>query len=174
MDTCLILMRHAKSSWEESGLADFERPLTARGAKAAPGMARWLAAQKLFPEAVLASPAERARSTAALVKTVLEESRPVHFAMDRRLYEADLARLLDVLREQQALSLLLVGHNPGCEDLLHFLVADEQLGGRDAKQFPTAAMFVLALNGGWQAVGRGSARLLMSMRPRDLPKEFLD
>lgn len=174
MDTCLILMRHAKSSWDESGVPDFDRALTARGAKAAPAMARWLTQQAVFPELVLTSPAQRARSTAALVKAVLEESRPVRLDTDRRIYEADLAQLLDVLRDQQALSLLLVGHNPGCEDLLRFLVGVEQLGKRNAKQVPTGAMFVLAMSGGWQAVGPGTARLLMSMRPRELPKELLE
>ncbi|TMK23636.1 MAG: histidine phosphatase family protein, partial [Actinobacteria bacterium] len=107
----LLLMRHAKSSWAEGPLADFERPLNERGLKAAPLVGRFMRRQKLRPDLILCSPAERARQTAALVAEAAQFDAPLRY--DERIYEAAPARLAEVVSqvEDAADELLLVGHN---------------------------------------------------------------
>src|SRR5215210_985063 len=93
----LLLMRHAKSSWAEPGLKDFERPLNERGQKAAPLMGRFLRRQSMKPELVICSPAERARQTAALMLEAAQCQPVVRY--EARVYEATAGDLLAVVNE---------------------------------------------------------------------------
>ena len=129
----LLLLRHAKSSWGDSSLADFDRPLNERGRRAAPLVGRFMRERKVRPDLVLCSPAERARQTAALVLEAAGLSAPVRF--DERIYEATAARLVGVVSqaEEGAGEILLVGHNPGMEELLELLTGE-------ARRMPTAAL----------------------------------
>src|SRR2546421_2803791 len=117
----LLLLRHAKSSWADPGQPDFERPLNERGRASAPVMGRFLARRMLKPDVVVCSPAERARETAALALEAAELSPPMRY--DTRIYEAGAARLVEVVREiaEPAASAMLVGHNPGMEELITLL-----------------------------------------------------
>jgi phosphohistidine phosphatase len=109
----LYLMRHAKSSWNFDGLSDKERPLNNRGRNDAPQMGQALAARNIRLDLLVSSPAVRALSTAALVAKELNYP-PDRIQVLDGIYEADLDRLVDLIRElpDEAEQVLLVGHNP--------------------------------------------------------------
>ncbi len=167
----LLLWRHAKSSWDHPGLADHDRPLAERGRLAAPRMAAWMLAQGLLPERVLCSTACRTRQTwAALAEA---SPRPLDVAFDRALYMAEAGQLLDRLRGLDAglASVMLIGHNPGLEDLARRLAGggDALSLGRLRLKYPTAALAELALDiPAWSALDDGGGQLLRFVRPRDL------
>jgi len=119
----LTLLRHAKSSWKDSSLADRDRPLNGRGKIDAPEMARRITAAGIRPSLIVSSPAERAWKTAKIVAR--EMGYPREFLQrDQRLYLASLATLAAVLAEQDAgfHSIMLVGHNPGLTDFANRLL----------------------------------------------------
>ena len=118
----LILARHAKSSWQDVMLADFDRPLNKRGRKNAPEMGRRLAARGDQPDLIVTSPARRAQDTAtALANALHMEGRSVSF--EPAIYEAAPADLLQVIRgfDDAWQKILLVGHNPGLTELANLL-----------------------------------------------------
>lgn len=111
----LYLLRHAKSSWKDPGLQDYDRPLNGRGREAAPVVGRLIRKTKLRVDLLLSSPAARARQTAALVQESAGLSAELLY--DERIYEADAVALLEVVTQatESADALMLVGHNPGLE-----------------------------------------------------------
>lgn len=158
----LYLLRHAKSSWKDSDLQDFDRPLSGRGREAAPLVGKLIRKRKLRVDLVLCSPAERARQTAALVKE--SAGLAAGLLYDERIYEADAARLLEVVSQaaEAVGTLLLVGHNPGLEELLTFLTGEE-------RRLPTAALACVALDvEKWGKARAGAGRLEWLVRPKDL------
>lgn len=158
----LLLMRHAKSSWKDAALRDFDRPLNRRGLLAAPLMAAFMRRKKLRPDLILASPAERARQTAALVIEHAGLSSELRY--DERIYEADAPRLLEVVSQadERADELMLVGHNPGMEDLIKALTGADEL-------MPTAALARVELDvEKWARVRPQTGRLAWVARPREL------
>jgi phosphohistidine phosphatase len=163
----LILMRHAKSDWAAAGHGDFVRPLNARGARDAPRMGRWLKAKGYVPDRIVSSPATRAYQTALHVAEELVCD-PAVIVWEPQIYEADLSDLLAVLRRHDPGrgTLLLVGHNPGLEDLLCYLCRQPPPRTGDDKLLTTAAVAVLRCAGrGWE---KGAASLLAHARPREL------
>ena len=161
----LLLLRHAKSSWDDPALRDFERPLNERGLHAAPLVGRFIARRKLRPDLVLSSPAERARQTAALVAEAARLAAPLRF--DERIYEATPARLVEVVSqvEESVATLLLVGHNPGMEELIELLTGE-------TRRMPTAALARLALDTDkWARLREGTGRLEELIKPKDLTTE---
>jgi phosphohistidine phosphatase len=158
----LLLLRHAKSSWNDAGLADFDRPLNERGLRAAPLMGRFMRERKLRPDLVLCSPAQRARQTAALLAEAAGLSAPLRY--DGRIYEATAARLVEVLSqaEEEAREILLVGHNPGLEELLALLTGE-------ARRMPTAALACIELDtDNWAKLAARSGRLEWHVKPKEL------
>ena len=135
----LLLLRHAKSSWKTEGLADFDRPLNDRGRKAAELVGGFIAKQDVTIDLVISSPAVRARQTTELVLKAAKRSPELRF--DQRVYEASPTRLLEITSqiEDDRKSVLLVGHNPGMEELLALLVGIEQ-------HMPTAALATVVLS----------------------------
>ena len=172
----LLLLRHAKSSWDDPRLADFDRPLAPRGRKAAPMMAAYLSETGLRPDLVLCSPALRARQTWALVAAGLGGA----FAVKepRGLYLGAPSHLLDAVRRapEEADCVMLVGHNPGMENLALALAGPGSKPKALAKlqaKFPTAALAEIAFDHAqghteWRDVARGGGRLRRFVRPRDL------
>ncbi|MEV8531444.1 histidine phosphatase family protein [Streptomyces sp. NPDC051211] len=163
----LVVLRHAKSAWPE-GVPDRERPLGPRGLRDAPAAGRRLAESHWLPDLVLCSPARRTRQTWELAAAEAGSTAPVRH--DGRIYAADCRDLLDVVREVPAEvgTLLLVGHNPGLEDLV-LLLAGEALG--DALQevrtkFPTSAIAVLTWTGTWSDLAPGTTLLTDMAVPR--------
>lgn len=159
----LVLVRHAKSSWDHAGLADFDRPLADRGQRDAPRMVKRFSARNNAPDIILSSPARRAAETAAIFQTGLglDDDRLV---FDRQIYEADLHTLLGVV---QALhdswnSAMLVGHNPGLTQLCAQLVADAPAN------IPTAGVAVISIaTDSWQNVRAGSQNKLQFDYPKN-------
>ena len=158
----LYLLRHAKSSWGDPGLADFERPLNERGRRAAPLVAEFMRGKGIRPGLVVSSPAVRARQTAELVAGAAGVDAPISF--DERIYEAHPLDLLKVVRaaDESVTELMLVGHNPGLEELTERLTGERE-------RLPTAALVRLELRAeGWPQVEEGSGRLDWVVRPREL------
>ncbi|WP_371672947.1 histidine phosphatase family protein [Streptomyces sp. NBC_00289] len=157
----LVVLRHAKSAWPE-GVADHERPLAPRGRRDAPAVGRALAEADCLPDLALCSTAVRARQTWDLAAAQWATPPPVRH--DARLYAADVAELTEVLHgvAAQVETLLLVGHNPGLEELVLELAGDG-LGDaldRVRVKFPTSAVAVLAWHGpSWRALAPGTALL---------------
>ena len=165
----LLLMRHAKSDRAGYSGADFDRPLAARGRRDAPRMGKWLTDAGYQPDRVVTSPAKRAKETALAIAAALQPGadQPVEHP---RIYEASIGDLLDVLADQPVVSsILLIGHNPGLEELLWYLLPKHGETAADAKQMPTAAIACLELADDWSSLPRGRARLIAHMRPRSLP-----
>ncbi|TKD53051.1 SixA phosphatase family protein [Sphingomonas baiyangensis] len=167
----LTLLRHAKSSWNDPVSRDFDRPLNARGRKAAVTMGRELRREGLAFDHVIASPATRVTETIdGFAQGFGETMAP---AWDRRIYLASAATLIDVLHglPADAASALMVGHNPGLEDLVLLLVPDtagDALRAEVEIKYPTAAVATLEWEGGWADLREGGARLTRFVRPRDL------
>lgn len=168
----LTLLRHAKSSWDDAVARDFDRPLNARGQKAAATVGRHMRAEKLSFDHVVASPAIRIVETVEQVETGYGSA--LAPAWDRRIYLASASSLLDVVHElpEGADSALLIGHNPGLEDLILLLIPDrtgDLLRDSVEEKFPTAALAVMSFAvDRWDAVKAGGGTLLSFTRPRDL------
>jgi phosphohistidine phosphatase len=168
----LGLFRHAKSDWQDPRARDFDRPLNARGRKGAALMGRHVRDHGVKWERMIASPAIRCAETIEIASEAI--GRPVAVNWDRRIYLASGVTLADLLREQSGdpASILMVGHNPGLEDLIFDLVPDDGSSPlRDVveEKFPTASFAVLELDiDRWADLKDSCARLVHLTRPRDL------
>ena len=153
----LVLLRHAKSDWSHDE-PDLSRPLAKRGRRQAPEAGGWLAANLDRLDLAVVSPANRARSTWDLVAARLDGPPPVR--VDDRVYAASDDELLEVVRElpDELERVVLVGHNPGLEDLVALLT------GRWTAM-PTSALAVVTLPGTWSTAAAGSGVLRASGRP---------
>jgi phosphohistidine phosphatase len=167
----LFVLRHAKSSWNNASMADFDRPLASRGQHAAEAMAEHVAALDDPPALVLCSTARRAQDTLEPLRDRLPPGTEVRLEDD--LYGADAPDLLVRLRAvpDEIASVMIVGHNPGLEDLVRGLGRDGDAGliARVHAKFPTAALATLAFDGPWKQLGSaGPARLESFVVPGDL------
>ncbi|MEZ5558876.1 MAG: histidine phosphatase family protein [Pseudomonadales bacterium] len=160
----LWLIRHAKSDWNHAGLADFERPLNARGRRDGPRMQRWLSEQPDPAHWIWSSDAARARSTAYFVAAAFAVTAPV-LVPEHRLYLADPETLLDVLRETPAeeTSVALVAHNPGLTDLVNLLC-----GGSVLDNLPTFGVARFAVERAWLDLQFGALAAPRIMVPKQL------
>ncbi|MCC5794416.1 MAG: histidine phosphatase family protein [Chromatiales bacterium] len=141
MQRRLTLLRHAKSSWKDASLADFERPLNARGERDAPLIACRLLAQGARPSLILTSPAVRARRTAQIIAREL--GYPAEFLQtEDELYLAEAGTIVDVISRQddKFRDLMLVGHNPGLTEL-----ANRIMGPGSLDNLPTCGVLVFDL-----------------------------
>jgi len=167
------LYRHAKSSWDDPSLEDFDRGLSKRGKQSAPGMGEYLRGAGLTPELVLSSPAQRTRETFSLTFGDGDDVPALRF--DERLYHASGATMLDLLRNlpEDIRHVMILGHNPG----LHALALDLfSHGDQDAveaicRKFPTCGLAVIDLQlDDWRALGVGDGCLRLFMTPKALPE----
>jgi phosphohistidine phosphatase len=163
----LLLLRHAKSSWKEAGLADRERPLNKRGRRACKLLRINLAELGLRPGLILCSPARRTVETLERIAPALGEGTETRY--EERLYDASAAGLLELLREtdDDVGELLLVGHNPGIAELAAMLASEGAELARMRAKYPTGALAVLGLVGSWAGLARGAATLDTFWRPRE-------
>jgi phosphohistidine phosphatase len=166
----LYLLRHAKSSWNNSSLSDHDRPLAKRGHEATVVLAKHMKSAGVSPAIVLCSTARRAQETLEGVKGALDDD--VAVWSDQGLYGADDDELLAVLRELPSTvpSAMVVGHNPGLQDLALALAGD---GDRTALarlqgKFPTGALATLTVPDTWTSLARGGAVLQALVVPRQL------
>src|SRR3954463_5520645 len=157
----LYVLRHAKSSWDDASLADFDRPLNSRGRSAAPFMGNLMGERGFLPQVVVSSPAARARETAKLAAEAAGYSDEIRF--DKRIYEASAQTLNDVVSELDAEfdSAMIVGHNPGMEGLVRHLTGE-------VTAMPTAALPIIDLNiDAWSDIGQNTAKLVEVLRPKE-------
>jgi phosphohistidine phosphatase len=167
----LTILRHAKSSWGDPGLDDFDRPLNARGIAAARAVGKALKRRRVRLDHVLASPAKRVRETLdqfARGYGILPEIR-----LDDAIYLASPGTLLDSVRDLPEASgaPLLVGHNPGLERLLIELTRDDSHGFRDlvAQGYPTGALAIVELPAAsWAGIEPASGEIVDLILPREL------
>ena len=168
MATELLILRHAKSSWESDASTDFERPLSPRGIKTAPRVGRWMAERELVPDFVFASPAVRTQETLALLLDAIGSEPPIQW--EELIYGASTGQLIDLLGERpgDAGRVLLLGHNPGLEMLTSHLIGGGIPTPVGAKAFPTAALAHFRMPDDWQDLQYGSGELVELLRPREL------
>ncbi|MFG2294390.1 SixA phosphatase family protein [Streptomyces sp. NPDC048603] len=164
----LVILRHAKSAWPP-GVPDRDRPLGPRGLRDAPAAGRLLARSVPRPDLVLCSPARRTHQTWELAAAAF--ATPPALRLEPRLYAAAAEEILDLVREtpDEVGTLLVVGHNPGLQDLVLLLAGGD--AGDDAldrleEKFPTSAVAVLGCSGTWAGLAPGGARLAAFEVPR--------
>lgn len=166
----LFLLRHAKSSWEDPELADHERPLAPRGRRTAKVIADHLRRERVAPDLVLCSSARRTRETLERIAPALGDDAPVQ--IEDELYAASEQRLLERVRavEDGIESLLLIGHNPGIEQLALRLAGSGEELAAVARKYPTGALATLEFSGHWRELGPRSAELTGFVTPKQLAK----
>jgi len=167
----LQILRHAKSAWPE-GVPDDMRPLKPRGIRDAQRLGAWLLAQQLSPELIISSPAQRARETTKNVCKGLKNKNFAQIHFDERIYEASLGTLKKVLADCPAdfQRIMLVGHNPGLEDLLLDLVAGVE-ADEDGKLLATATLARVQLPDDWRNLAAYCGQLLSLNRAARLPDD---
>jgi phosphohistidine phosphatase len=164
----IYLLRHAKSSWKDEDLADHDRPLDGRGRKAAKAMARHLRRESIQPELVLVSTALRVRQTLERIEPALGR-RSVR--VEAALYGASARSLLERLRAvpDTVSSVMIIGHNPGLQQLAVDLARPAPELSAVRLKFPTGALATLAFDSAhWADLDAGTAELVAFVRPRDL------
>ena len=168
----LALLRHAKSDLDDMALRDFDRGLNERGRRGAAAIGAHIRKLGWTGERTIASPAERVKRTLEATGLDLDPR------FDERLYLADAATLMAVLREQDGdpAGILLVGHNPGLQEMVFRLVDPARENGNfaaAAEKFPTATLAVLELDiERWSDLSAGCGVLTHFTRPRDLDPEL--
>jgi phosphohistidine phosphatase len=168
----IYLLRHAKSSWDQPGLADHERPLAERGQQATAVLARYAEQHQINPELVLCSSSVRTRQT-------LQGVLPGHGALvEHDLFFAGQDRLLERLRQvdPELRSVMIVGHNPALQMLTLKLaggeIADRPSGSEGLEEIrrklPTGSLVTLRFDSAWSELGPGTAELVNYARPKAL------
>ena len=159
-----MLLRHAKSDWDDQSLRDFDRPLADRGRGDAPRIGKAIRKKGRIPDLIISSPAARARETIeSVVKSAGLEASP---QFDETIYGAEPADLLKLIRSlpDSRSSVLLVGHNPTFEHLLARLAATDE-------RMPTAALACIEFQiDHWEDVDDGQGKLVWFVTPKDLPR----
>ncbi|HET6869009.1 MAG TPA: histidine phosphatase family protein [Solirubrobacteraceae bacterium] len=165
----LFILRHAKSSWDDPGLADHDRPLAPRGRRAVEAIAAHLNAEGIMPELVLCSSARRTRETLEGAGVGGEH------LIEPDLYGANCQEVLERLHRvpEEIGSVMVVGHNPTLQALvLHLADDDAAINGsylvEVRRKFPTGALATLTFDGAWQELSPRSARLASYVRPKSL------
>jgi phosphohistidine phosphatase len=163
MDTerTLLVLRHGKAAGEP-GVNDANRPLTSRGQRDSAAAGQWLRGAALTPERVVCSTARRARETWEHVSSSMGPAgKKADVSFDPRVYEADAAELMDLVREypDETSMVLMVGHNPAALQLVLDLTAHRDLF------FPTCALAVIRIRGSWADVAPGGGQLMKFWSP---------
>ena len=164
----LHLLRHAKSSWDDAGLADHDRPLAPRGIRAATRMEEHLRDEDVRPDLVLCSSAVRARQTLDHVRPALGDAL---VKIEPRIYEASADDILELLRglAEPIRSVMVVGHNPGLQDLAVHLAAGGDRLDELTEKYPTGALATLVFEGdSWAGIAAQQAELSGYAVPREL------
>jgi phosphohistidine phosphatase len=162
----LLLLRHAKSNWDNPGLADFDRPLSERGRQSAAALSSHLAAGSVRPDVVLCSPAQRTRET---LEGLGEEIAEAAVRFEPEIYEGGLEELLDLLRQlpEDAGIVMAIGHNPTMHVAALMLAEPDESDayGRLEAKFPTCALATLAVPQ-WPALAQRCGVLTSFWTPR--------
>ena len=160
----LYILRHAKSSWNDSTLSDFERPLNERGREAAPFMGELMAKRGWLPDIILSSPAERALQTTRLV--IDNSGFASSFVLSDRIYEASPQGLKKIVSglDDDLDSAMLVGHNPGIEGLIELMTGEN-------RRMPTAALAIIDIEAeSWKTAFETKSVIVETIKPKELMK----
>jgi phosphohistidine phosphatase len=164
----LHVLRHAKSSWKDPALADHDRPLAGRGRRAGTAICGYIGSNGIDPDLILCSTAARARETLARIEPALGRQ---EVKVERALYGASADALIARLQRLggRCESVLIIGHNPGLQDLVLALARPGSEREALAAKFPTAALATLELQiDSWRELRPGAGELSAFVRPRDL------
>lgn len=168
----LILLRHAKSSWDKSGLDDHDRPLAPRGVRAALVAGCFLRQFQWIPDRALVSSAARTQETWDLVAEQIHQK--IETVIEKEIYLAEANQLFNIIKKQPKNidTLMLVGHHPGMPDLAELLCASAEQPSEQAAmidKFSTAALALIELDiGNWSKLAAGAGHLHRFVRPKDL------
>lgn len=165
----VFLLRHAKSSWDDPSVDDHDRPLAPRGRRAAARIADYAMETGIRPDLILCSSAMRARQTLERIAPSLGRDAEIH--IERSLYGATEDRLLERLQalSDEVDSVMMIGHNPGVQDLAVLLAREGLLRSQLEAKFPTAGLATLTFGGiGWKDLERESGELADFVVPRRL------
>jgi phosphohistidine phosphatase len=165
----IILLRHAKSSWSDPGLADLDRPLAPRGERASRSIAKYIRRKKIRPALVLCSPSLRTRQTLQAIESSLGKRSAVELVP--ALYAASERELLDQLQAlpESIGSVMLIGHNPGLHDLARMLASRGADLRKLEEKFPTGALVTLVVDStSWAALRPGNAKLVDYVVPKQI------
>jgi len=161
----LLLLRHAKSDWDDPSLRDFDRPLAARGERDAPRIGKVLGKRGPLPDLIISSPAARAKAT---IKRVIKAAKlNLEIQFDEAIYGASSPELMRLIRQlpNDNLCVLLVGHNPGFEDLVWRLSSSRE-------RMPTAALACIEFQiDNWEEVIEGEGKLVWLLTPKQLSEQ---
>ncbi len=161
----LYLVRHAKSSWKDLSLDDFDRPLNKRGKQDAPFMGKRVKKYKMLPDLIISSPAKRAAKTAKIIaKEIGFPKKKIIY--DASIYEAGMASLITVVRniDDLANEVMLFGHNPG------LTILAEDLTNAQVDNIPTCGIFCIDFDvNSWKEIEEGKGRVVFF----DYPKKYL-
>ncbi|WKK85194.2 histidine phosphatase family protein [Marivirga arenosa] len=156
----LLIVRHAKSSWDNPSLNDYDRPLNDRGKRDAPKMSFWLS-KKANVDLILSSGARRALDTAKAFQATLHSP----LEIDDKLYHASSKQLLSIIKsvDDEINSLMIVSHNPGINDLVHYLNSGFQ------ENVPTCGILHFDFEvKKWSATSNKNATLQFFQYPKNL------
>jgi phosphohistidine phosphatase len=165
----VVLLRHGKSSWSDSTLADVDRPLAPRGERASKKLAKYIQRKRIRPALVLCSPSRRTRQTLEAVEASLGKRCAVEVVP--QLYGASEQELLERLHAlpESVSSVMLIGHNPGLHNLALVLASRGAHLPQLEEKFPTGALATLVVRSeSWTALGPGAAELVDYVVPRQL------
>ena len=156
----LILLRHAKSSWKDTSLDDFDRPLNRRGKKDAPIMADKLSMRKIKIDLIISSPAKRTTETAKIFANILGYQSEIIF--NDKLYEASYNEILEVINliDDKYQNVLLVCHNPGITDLANYI------SNYFIENISTSGIVGLSTNNSWENINENGCTLLFYYYPK--------
>jgi phosphohistidine phosphatase len=156
----LYLVRHSKSSWKDSAIPDFDRPLSKRGINDAPLIGKVLAHKNIKVDLIISSPAKRTRQTAEIIAEKIKYKKDVKF--DKDLYEADVFEIIAIIKEvdESIDDLMIVGHNPGLTDVLNYVT------NSNIDNIPTCGVAKLEFNNRWKDIKEHSTKLTDFIYPK--------
>jgi phosphohistidine phosphatase len=157
----LYLVRHAKSSWKEQNLTDYDRPLNKRGKRDAPFMGEVLSEKKILPDLIISSSAKRAKKTATeIAKKIGYSSKKISF--NNEAYEASMSELIGLIKkiDEKYNSVMLFGHNPG------LTVLNNHISNQYIDNIPTCGIVALEFDKKWSELGKNSCNFLFFTHPK--------
>jgi phosphohistidine phosphatase len=167
----IFLLRHAKSSWDDVRLDDFDRPLSSRGIKSCKKMGKYLKKNRLIPDIVYCSSAIRAKQTWELVNRIVEKKENVIY--EDSLYMSDFSNFINIIKKTKNnfKNLMIVSHNPGIENLALELSKDKnnEIYEKINIKFPTGALIIINFNlNNWSKVDCKKGKLYEFVKPKEL------
>ena len=167
MNSYLYIMRHAKSDWSGPQTSDFERPINGRGRRNSVRVGQWMSDNNYIPQKIISSPATRAKETIELVIEQITKFNREDLIFQDDLYLAGFTQLIEIINTHQndTQSLMLIGHNPGIENLVNYLCSQS---GNLETSITTANLFIFEYAGHHFNPAADSCSLIEAIKPREL------